>query len=65
MIFWMNNIEIDSYLWDIITMDNTKLFKQGINLIILEVPNDDVTGNVKLICPTNQYSKNMFDEEKV
>ena len=29
-------------------------------LIVLEIPDDDITANVKLICPTNSYSTSNF-----
>ena len=29
-----------------------------------KLANDDITDNVKLICPTIQYSSNFFDENK-
>jgi hypothetical protein len=58
-------IEIDhTYLWDIVHKPNVKLFPQGINLIILEIPNDDATNNVEILCPTNNYSSYMFDTKK-
>lgn len=57
-----DSVVIDyTYLWDIVCTPNQKLFKRGMNLVILEAPNDDVTGNVQLICPTNQYVKDPFD----
>ena len=31
------------YLWDIISMPNDALFPNGINLVIFEIPEDDVT----------------------
>lgn len=60
-----DDIVIDyTYLWDIVCIPNSKLFKNGINLIILEAPNDDITANVQMICPTNQYVKDAFDFNK-
>jgi hypothetical protein len=50
-----------TYLWDLICMPNPHLFENGINLIILEIPDDDVTNNIDLICPTNHYSKNIYE----
>ena len=53
-----DKIQIDyTYLWDIICIPNKKLFPSGINLVILEVPNDDITAGIQLLCPTNQYIK--------
>ena len=57
-----DDVVIDyTYLWDIVCTPNPKLFKNGMNLVILEAPNDDITGNVQLVCPTNQYVKDPFD----
>jgi hypothetical protein len=50
-----------TYLWDIICIPNPKLFENGLNLIVLEIPEDDVSNNVELACPTNQYSNNIYD----
>jgi len=59
------NILIDyTYLWDIICKPNPLLFETGINLIILEILNNDITNNVELICPTNHYSNVMYDSRK-
>jgi hypothetical protein len=57
--------EIDyTYLWDIVTDKNEALFKYGLNLVILEPANHDITDNVQLICPTNHYSQNVYDPKK-
>jgi len=51
-----DDVVIDyTYLWDFIC-DKTKLFKKGLNLLILQSPCDDATCNVEIICPTNYYS---------
>jgi len=50
-----------TYLWDIISRPNDKLFKQGNNIILLHIPDDDITNNVQVICPTNAYSGETFD----
>ena len=51
-----DNVVIDyTYLWDFIC-DKTKLFRKGLNLLILQSPCDDATCNVEVICPTNYYS---------
>ena len=60
-----NVITIDyTYLWDLICMPNPNLFEAGINLIILEIPEDDATNNIELVCPTNHYSANAYDARK-
>ena len=60
-----DNIIIDyKYLWDLICKPNKKLFPKGINLVILELLNNDITDNVSLICPSNHYSSEFFDINK-
>ena len=60
-----NDTIIDyTYLWDIVCRPNPLLFKSGINLVILEIPNNDITNNVDFICPTNHYSNHLFDGKK-
>jgi hypothetical protein len=53
-----------TYVWDIASTPNTKLFPSGLNLVIMEIANNDMTHNIDVMCPTNAYSKNLFDEEK-
>ena len=60
-----DDVMIDhSYLWDIICQPNKYLFPLGINLIIFEIPNNDITNNVRLICPTNHYSNEFYESRK-
>ena len=60
-----DDVVIDyEYLWDIVTMPNSKLFPKGINLVILEIIDDDVTDNIEIICPTNHYSTMFYDTRK-
>ena len=59
-----DDVVIDhTYLWDCICEDNPTLIRGGINLIILEIVNNDITENIKLICPTNS-SHRIFDVKK-
>jgi len=53
-----------TYLWDLITMPNPKLFPAGLNLIILEIPENDSTMNVEIICPSNQYSQEIWHSRR-
>jgi len=53
-----------TYLWDIVSKPNKKLFPQGVNLVIFKIPNDDVTNNVQLLCPTNHYSSQFYEARK-
>ena len=50
-----------TYLWDIVTSANNKLFPTGLNMILLQITDDDITDDVELICPTNSYASNMYD----
>ena len=64
---YINNrsIYIDhEYLWDIISTPNPKLFKDGINIIILQISNRDITNNIEVLCPTNHYSSGFFDSNR-
>ena len=53
------------YLWDIVSMPNDALFPNGINLVVFEIPDDDVTNNIEIICPTNYYSRVKFSNKKL
>ena len=53
-----------TYLWDIICMPNKYLFPNGVNLIIFQLPHDDITNNVQLICPTNHYASELYQARK-
>lgn len=58
------NIIDYNYLWDLICMPNEQLFPDGLNMVILEFADDDVTNNIQIICPSNHYSNNIFDPNK-
>ena len=61
-----SDVEIDyRYLWDLVCDDNPELFPKGLNLVILESMEDDITGNVNVICPSNHYAKTLFDVNKM
>jgi hypothetical protein len=53
-----------TYLWDIICKSNPLLFPNGINLIILDITNEDITDNVKVLCPKQTYSTEFLDIKK-
>jgi hypothetical protein len=61
-----NDAVIDhTYLWDLVCMPNKYIFGQdGINLVIFEIPNDDITNNVGMVCPSNHYSTDFYDASK-
>ena len=52
------------FLWDMISEPNPGLFVDGLNLVILELPQDDTTANINIICPSNFYSIHKFDATK-
>ena len=56
-----------TYIWDLVTKPLNKggiLFEDGINLLIFSNPNDDITDKIELICPTNHYSDDFYDESR-
>ena len=53
-----------TYLWDIICKPNPKLFEKGMNLVILNLNNMDITDNIDIVCPTNQYSSHFYETGK-
>lgn len=60
-----DNVIIDhTFLWDFSYLSDSKLFETGINIILLEKTNNDMTDNFELICPTNAYSSILFDQKK-
>ena len=53
-----------TYLWDIVSKPHAKLFPKGLNLVIIEIMEKDMTNNVGLVCPTNIYSNETFSTNK-
>jgi hypothetical protein len=51
------------YLWDLMTTPNPNLFKNPLNLIIVELVKTDSTEHIQIICPTNLHSSNQFNEK--
>jgi hypothetical protein len=59
------NSEIDhTYLWDMMCSRNDKLMRDGMNLVILKVADNDVTEKVQMISPSNAYSSATYDPSK-
>ena len=52
------------YIWDLLCFNNENLFEKGLNIVIIESKEDDITGNVGVICPSNHYSNSYFDVNK-
>lgn len=53
-----------TYLWDIFTSDIAGLNRGGVNLVLLEIMENDITDNIQLVCPTNAYSSYSYDSRK-
>ena len=53
-----------TYLWEIVCEKNPLLFPQGMNLVILELLNNDITNNIEIICPTSVYNFQLYDTTK-
>jgi hypothetical protein len=53
-----------TFLWDLICKPNPLLFVNGLNLIILNIPDSDLTTNVEFVCPTNHYSKEVYESRR-
>ena len=53
-----------TYIWDIITTPNMKLFKNGLNLVVIQITDNDITDNVEFICPTNSYTNTFYDPSR-
>jgi len=51
------------YLWDFFTTPNM-FCETGLNLVILNAPDDDITNKIQLICPTNVYTNEIFSINK-
>jgi hypothetical protein len=70
-----DTIVIDhTYLWDLVThpksfltdatlpsTDSNTVFSFGFNLVILYLPDNDITQNVEILCPTNHYLSEPFN----
>ena len=53
-----------TFLWDIVCSRNDELMRDGVNLIILQLADSDITDKVQLVCPSNTYSSASYDPSK-
>ena len=54
-----------TYVWDLLCApDIHASHPQGINLIILDIPETDTTTNVEIVCPSNHYSSQQFSSSR-
>ena len=64
-----NNVIDYSYLWDFICKPYTDnesgvLFETGINMVIFNSPQNDMTDKIEIICPKHTFSDEIFSEFK-
>ena len=57
------------YIWDLICEPKKEancgvLFNNGINIIIFNNPNDDISEKMEIICPKGDYSEKFYDENR-
>jgi hypothetical protein len=50
-----------TYLWEAMCQPNPLLMRVGLNLAIMHVTNADITDNVDLLCPPNQFGVLRFN----
>ena len=59
------DITIDpTYLWDVFALPNRAIFPKGVNIIIFDIVNNDITNNISIVCPSNYYSTAAYDSAK-
>jgi hypothetical protein len=51
------------YIWDLVSIKNG-LFKEGLNMVIMEIKNNDMTESIDVMCPTTTYNKTKFHIDK-
>ena len=53
-----------TYMWDLVSSANEAIFPSGANLIIFNIPDNDITSNIDLVCPTNFYASPYYTHAK-
>jgi len=53
-----------TYMWDFFCNRNPKLLLDGMNLVILQISDNDITERVQMICPSNAYSPVVYNPRK-
>lgn len=53
-----------TYLWDLLSTPHSSIFPDGINLVILQSPSNDITDNINIVCPTNHYTSKKYTPNK-
>ena len=60
-----DHIAIDhTYLWSLVTSNIPKLIKGGLNLILLNRVENDITPHIGLVCPTILSTRQLYDPKK-
>ena len=59
-----NSVIDHTYLWDIVVDRNPQLMRDGVNLVILKMADNDITEKVQMVCPSNAYSSMDYDPSK-
>jgi len=54
-----------TYLWDMMCNRNDKLMRDGFNMIILELPEDDIREKLNVLCPTNSIAQFEINKETI
>ena len=52
-----------TYLWDVVSSPDLGVFGNGLNMVIMELTDNDVTNDVAIICPKNS-SYSTYDPKK-
>ena len=56
-----------TFLWDLICSPIKEyglFFKNGVNLVIFNSPDNDITKKIEILCPTYNVTNNIFDSNK-
>jgi hypothetical protein len=53
-----------TFLWDILSLPNKNIFANGLNILIVESLENDVSNKINIICPTNHYSDVFFESDR-
>ena len=53
-----------TFLYDIVSMPNSNLMRDGLNWVILKISDNDMQEKVQYMCPSNAYSGVQYDRRK-
>jgi hypothetical protein len=49
-----------TYLWDLVSLPNNDIFPSGVNLVVFNIPDNDITTNIEIVCPTSISSSQVY-----